>query len=277
MSDALSCRVESLYRYPVKACAGERVDELMFEDDGRIAGDRQWAVVDAQGELSWQGSQPRLALVKPAFDGACLVLRATGEPGAVCADESGPPCEVRIWNPAVQRHDVFAAMDGGDAAARLLETVTRQGLRLVRLGPQALRRAEMQRVHVVSQASIDEVGQARSRRGDRPLGSERFRANIMIDGPRAQWLPFLEEQLHAMHWSDQGRAAALADFEPCERCVVTNVDPDSGDTDAAVLDLLSTLSAERHPAQPVRFGVYARPSGRSRLTTGATVLANLTL
>jgi len=38
-------RIESVYRYPVKSMGWERLPEIMVEE-GHVAGDRQWAVVD---------------------------------------------------------------------------------------------------------------------------------------------------------------------------------------------------------------------------------------
>jgi uncharacterized protein len=69
-------QVASLFIFPVKACAGLAVDRLVFSEAGRLEGDREWAVTDAAGQVTWQGEHPLLVLVRPAFKGPVFVLRA---------------------------------------------------------------------------------------------------------------------------------------------------------------------------------------------------------
>jgi uncharacterized protein YcbX len=78
--------------------------------------------------------------------------------------------------------------------------------------------------------------------------------------------PFDEELVRRMRWRDGG--AALQVLEPCVRCVVVNVDPQTGESGAEPLALLGELSAARRPGAPVSFGVYARAAGRGTLAVG---------
>ena len=74
----LACVATALYIHPIKACAALAVDELLLDASGRAFGDREWAVIDAQDAVTWQGSHPRLALVRPCLEGAGLRLHAPG-------------------------------------------------------------------------------------------------------------------------------------------------------------------------------------------------------
>ena len=47
----LACSAATLMVYPVKACAGVSVSELQLGPRG-VVGDREWAIVNAQGEAT---------------------------------------------------------------------------------------------------------------------------------------------------------------------------------------------------------------------------------
>ncbi|MDZ4358796.1 MAG: MOSC domain-containing protein, partial [Variovorax sp.] len=62
----VSARIDQLWIYPVKSCAGISLNEAELTETG-LAYDRSWMVVDAQGEFVTQRELPRLALIQPAF------------------------------------------------------------------------------------------------------------------------------------------------------------------------------------------------------------------
>ena len=72
-------RVGELHRYPVKSCAGERLDSAVVEDRG-LVGDRLWAVVDPDGKLGSGKSSRRfrrmdgLQLLRSRYDGEWPVV-----------------------------------------------------------------------------------------------------------------------------------------------------------------------------------------------------------
>lgn len=142
MSDVLHAVADALYVYPVKACAGLRVDQLQFSEQGLIAGDREWVVVNADsGEVVWQGSHPRLALVHPRVAPGWLHLSGPeGRALAVPHPPRGAACQVKIWNSSLQCNEAFDGIDAGDAACAWLQNITGTALRLVRLEAAALAR-----------------------------------------------------------------------------------------------------------------------------------------
>jgi uncharacterized protein YcbX len=276
MHDAIEVGVQSLHLYPVKSCAGVRVDRLRFDDKGGLVGDREWAVVDAMSELVWQGSHPRLALVVPGFDGATLTLGSAAADHQVRPVAAVDPCEVRIWNAGTARHDTFSARDGGDAAADFLSKIVGAPLRLVHLGARAQQRQDASPVHVVSTSSMAELNETLARHALPAAAVERLRPNVVIAGAHESLLPFLEEHVTEMRWaSDQG-VGSLRAFQPCISCIVPNVDATGVPADG-VLEAMTRLSAQRHPGHPVCFGVYARPGGVSTLRAGALIEATVVL
>ncbi|MBW8759305.1 MAG: MOSC N-terminal beta barrel domain-containing protein [Burkholderiales bacterium] len=262
----LACRAAALYVYPIKACAGVAVPELVLDARGGAVGDRGWAIVDAGGAVTWLGSYPRLALVQPALAGAGLVLRAPAvEPVATPA--AMVPRQVRIWSDVHGRHETFAAEDAGDAVAAWLERVTGAPLRLVRLEDAAHARAGNNALHLVFTPSVAAVAARWAAGSGAPIDVRRFRPNIVLslaeDGNE-----FVEESLEALAW--QGAAAGQARLDitaPCIRCVVPNVDPATARVDETLLDTLAGLSLQRRPGGTA-FGVYARGPAGARLRVG---------
>lgn len=263
----------SLSLFPVKACAGLPVERLVFNEAQRIEGDREWVIVDAEGQVLWQGSHPRLALVQPSFEGPALVLRAPGLPPLqVPADRLGPAIDVGIWNDSAQRSETFAAWDAGAGARAFLQAATGAELRLVRLGEAALARSGVNPVHLLSSASLDELNQTLRSRGQAAAESQRFRPNIVIDGEAV--LPFLEEHVTQLRWGDGGELRVTS---PCMRCIVPNVNPASGVVEAEPAPTVAELSAQRRPGAPSTLGIYARPTRAGVLVRGALLELELSL
>jgi uncharacterized protein len=258
----LACSATALLVYPIKACAGMPVQELVLGAHG-VVGDRTWAIVDAQGETTWQGAHPRLALVHPRVTSDGLRLEA---PGAVAIEVPAgalAACRVRMWNDVGARHDTFDAGDAGDAVAAWLEAVAGAPLRLVRLGEAALAREGTNALHLVFAPSIAAVEAQFG--GTDP---RRFRPNIVLALPAGDGDAFVEESLEALDWQGEG-ATRLEITAPCVRCVVPNVDPASARVDDGFLDTLARLSQQRRPGATV-FGIYARGPAGARLRVGDT-------
>src|SRR5438045_1564328 len=80
--------VAALWRYPVKSMGGERIDSSLIGERG-LAGDRRWAVVDAESGRVASAKRPRLW-------GPLLECRASyaAEPG-----DGGEAAPVRITLP----------------------------------------------------------------------------------------------------------------------------------------------------------------------------------
>lgn len=261
----LVARIAALWRYPVKSCAGEAVDTLPLGRDGWPEHDRAWGIVDAAGELTWMGAHPRLARVQARLQPGEVALHAPHARIAVPA-EGGMPVTVRGWNGERQDFDLLQAWDMGDDAAALLAQVAGTPLRLVRLSEAAQRRPVLNALHIVGDGSL----QAWQDALPSPLQglAERVRPNVLLTGDDGQPLaPFVEDLLIEA----QLGALTLRRTGPCVRCVMTSVDPQTGEPQPPALDALTRLSAERAPGEPVQFGVYAAGSGAGVLRVGDAV------
>src|SRR5574343_1395725 len=96
--DMLPLQIEQLWIYPVKSCAGIRLEQAELQLAG-LEWDRAWMVVDAQGEFVSQRELPRMVLIQPAFKLDQLVLRAPGMLALHLSLEAAEfPRRVRVWD-----------------------------------------------------------------------------------------------------------------------------------------------------------------------------------
>ena len=256
MSESLDAFfVEALFIHPIKSCAPVSVPRLDFTHEGRVVGDRQWAVVE-DGGMSWMGAHPRLALVRPEFSGDRLVINS----GLASVPLEAPreEIQIRIWNDVSKENEVHGAFDAGDEAAAALREITGADLRLVKLGPSAITLTAPRALHVFTRASVEEV----QRRWGHAVDPLRFRPNVLLGSETP--LAFIEEQVARLTWAE-GR---LLISEPCVRCIMPNVDPRDASVDEALGHTVAAMSAERKPGGPSLFGVYAQIEAGTSLSVG---------
>ncbi|HEY2744545.1 MAG TPA: MOSC domain-containing protein, partial [Polyangia bacterium] len=72
-------KVEALFVYPVKSCAGIAVAAARVTERG-LEHDRRWMVVDERGMFLTQRTLPEMALVRTAFADDGFVLTRAGLP-----------------------------------------------------------------------------------------------------------------------------------------------------------------------------------------------------
>jgi len=258
----LQARLSGLYVHPVKSCAGLALTEARLMDTG-LDLDRTWMVVDAQGRFVTQRELPRMALVRPQLRALDVVLRAPGMLALhLGMNEVESPTRVQVWG------DELAAWDMGQVAAQWLsDFLGRPGLRLARFDPEVTRLASRRwsgdieapiefadgfPLLLASQASLDELNARLGAAGHPPVGMERFRPNLVLDGVSAQD----EDRLAELRITTaEGRQVVLRPVKPCARCPIPNVDPASAAIHPEVLATLSTYRANPVLEGAVTFGM----------------------
>src|SRR6478735_8139614 len=101
----ISARIERLFVYPIKSCAGVELREAVLTETG-LDLDRAWMVVDEAGEFVTQRELPRMALVQPQLKLHEVVLRAPGMLALHLAiDTVEEPMQVKIWDDTVPAFD----------------------------------------------------------------------------------------------------------------------------------------------------------------------------
>jgi uncharacterized protein len=235
----LSLKVAALFVYPVKACAAIPLDSAQVGPLG-LADDRRFALVSDDGVAITQRDHPVLATVRPSLAGDRLRLDLGGLAVAELEGFS-EPVAVDVWG---KRIPALAA-----PRARALIDYVGAPLRVVRLDPSAPRSfADSRPVLVTTSAMLA----ALNSRLNNPIGMERFRPNVVLDGA-------LDGQ------PLRARAVALDYEKPCERCEVTTIDQASGERRGP--EPLATLNERFGGA----FGLYYRVARPGRLRRGEEI------
>lgn len=276
----LSVTANQLTIYPIKSCAGLAVNRLQFSASGTIAGDREWAVINQQNQVVWQGSHPRLALVRPTeFEARGFLLSAPcSQLIFVDTLSDKERCTVLLWNDAKQDFDHIQGRDAGSNAARFLRNVTGDDLRLVQFEPGTTIQSHQNPIHICSEASLNELNHQFRANGQSVIAMERFRPNIVLSSDEKTLPAFLEEQFSSLSWCQDtanGKFATIDISSLCVRCIVPNVDPKTATVNDDVAHTVASASSSRHPGRPAYFGIYGKASPTTYLNLGATLHAEL--
>jgi len=255
----ISARIERLFVYPIKSCAGVELGEAVLTETG-LDLDRAWMVVDEKGDFVTQRELPRMALVKPQLKFHEVVLRAPGMLALhLQIDAVEEPARVRIWD------DVVSAYDMGPIAAQWFSDFLGRKLRLVRFDPDHRRLASRKwtgdieapnqfsdgfPLLVASQASLDLLNGKLAARGHAPVGMERFRPNIVLSGIEAH-----DEDRVAMFDIAAEQPVRLLAVKPCARCPIPDIDPATAETDPAIGATLRTYRSNELLNGAISFGM----------------------
>ena len=264
MSATPALSVAGLFLHPLKSGAALPVSSAMISDTG-LQYDREWMVVDADGEFVSQRELPRMALIKPELRHSELVLRAPGMlPLHLRLDGAEGELRVRVWN------DAMPAFDMGDLAAQWCrDFLGVKGLRLAAFDSEAQRVAEprysagVQALNafsdgfpllVLSQASLGEFNRRLQAQGHAAVGMERFRPNIVLAGVDT---PHGEDLISRLHIDTADGPVELALTKPCPRCPIPDVDPATTERQPHISDLLRTYRSHERLGGSVAFGMNA--------------------
>lgn len=248
--------ISDLFVYPVKSCAGVRMSEVSIVPTG-FAFDRNWMVVDADGNFVTQRECPTLALVKPELNGGITLTAPDMEPLHVAADNGGEPVAISLFG------ETLGAMSTTTEADAWFSKYLGGTFRLVKCDPAKLRKGGVQYplrddaptsfvdnygVLVISQASHAVLNQKLSQ----AVPMNRFRPNIVVAG--------IDEHEEDYFTNARCGDVALRFVNPCYRCSLTSIDQQSA---TPGLDVLPTLSTYRYDesVKGVKFGAYAAISG----------------
>jgi uncharacterized protein len=233
--------ITGLHIYPVKSCRGISLTTSALSSRG-LAYDREWMVVDEDGQFVTQRTLPRMALIETALTSDSLRLTAPGESDSLELSLAGrelPRCRVRVWR------DDCDAFDEGAAAGEWLSAFLGQSVRLVRFDPTHRRLSSHEWTHgvdaenrfsdgypllIIGEESLENLNS----RLDVTLPMNRFRPNVVIRGLG----PHGEDYANVL----SGDGFELRLVKPCVRCSITA----TGQTTAEVgKEPLRTLSAYR--------------------------------
>ena len=259
--------VTALYYYPVKSCAGIRLDAAEIVETG-LRHDRELMIVESgSNEFLTQRELPRLALIHPYLEGSRLRLEAPGLSSLeIEMTFEGRAEPAKVWK------DTVETLDQGAEAAGWLSEFLKTPVRLVRMAPGYRRRvnrdyalspsdhvnfADGYQFLMISEESLADL----NRRLPEPLPMNRFRPNIVIGG---SGLPFAEDYVRRFRLG----SLVFQAVKPCARCAITTTDQATG---AVGKEPLKTLATFRHGPKGAMFGQNLIHESKGVLRVGDSV------
>jgi uncharacterized protein YcbX len=261
-------RITGIFYYPVKSCRGIPAESVEIGERG-IKNDRYWVVANSEGKAITQREITNMALIDVSVDdrGALTLKCPDRAPCTVTAGNGSESTTVDVWG------NKCAGIDEGDEAANWLSSYLKTQCRLVRVAddndrqcaaplpdgsPVKLTFVDGVSFLVISQESLDDL----NNRLPEPLSMKRFRPNIVVAGLGA----FSEDACEELRIGD----ITFHKVQPCERCVITTIDPESA---AKGVEPLKTLNSYRKVEKAVIFGTYFLHSKQGRIRVGDEVIA----
>ncbi|MBX2808554.1 MAG: MOSC N-terminal beta barrel domain-containing protein [Cellvibrionaceae bacterium] len=230
----MQATISALFVFPVKSLAGSRLDSATLTPTG-LQWDRHWMIINAAGRFISQRQQPHMVLIKTRITATELILSARGKHDLKIplrfSGNSQQPIAATIWK------DQCSVVDEGQQASDWLSSALNSPtpVRLVRMADQQTRpQSQPQRLGrnththfadvapyvICNQQSLNALNQALCKQQQPPVTLWRFRPNIVIDGPHA----FAEHRINSL----QHKHYQLQHCYPCQRCIVTTIDTDTG-------------------------------------------------
>jgi uncharacterized protein YcbX len=225
-------RVVSLHVHPVKSLVGVSPTEAPLDERG-IGGDRRWAVVDPDGtKVTAREEHSLLGLrAEPLPGGDVRLLDASGATLDVPRPVAAEPVPVGFSGQSLAR-------PAGEAADAWLTERVGRALRLVWQDEDTVRPvrpdlggedgdrnslSDAAPLHVTTDASLArlndwllETALERGEQNREPLGHDRFRPNVVVDGDE----PFAEDGWRHVSIGGVPFRATMV----CDRCVMTTID-----------------------------------------------------
>jgi uncharacterized protein YcbX len=256
--------LSELILYPIKSCAGLSVREATLTSAGLSVDavyDREWMVIDEQGQCLTQREYPRMALIAPRIKNDTLELRAPGMlrleiPLGLPNPEHERTRTVTVWD------DQVLAYDCDEVTATWFSKAIGVSCRLVRFHAGATRFASAKwtggvaaptlfsdgfPILLVGSASLADLNAKLAAAGREPIPMNRFRPNMVVDGIEA----FEEDYADTFALGE----ARLKPVKPCPRCPMPSVDQATGVPGPDPLDILRSYRTKPAMDDAICFGM----------------------
>ena len=258
-------QLSRLFVYPIKSARGFEVSTAQVSERG-LEHDRRFMVVDEADQLVTARSHPKLLTVGTAIQGQCLIVTATGMSTLrLPLAPSGAERQVRVWLDWMVGLDVCAVADAWFShylgAKRRLVWMPDHAERRMNpsFGPSRISFVDGNPLHLISESSLADL----EARVGSAMAIERFRPNLVVRGPPA----YAEDG-----WTNvQLGQMKLNVHEPCARCMVVNLEPQTG---VIGVEPLRTLAGYRRQGKAVLFGQHLHVLNGGSLEVGQRGVAH---
>jgi len=265
-------RVGALSIYPVKSCRGVAQEHSDVRPKG-LSGDREWMIVDEEGRFLTQRLHPQMTQIRVRLEPNRLMLsdcRGLLEPIAIPMSTTGDGRDVQVWK------TLTFALDEGDAVADWVTRMLDRPCRLVRQSPDHPRPtdpayapggtvsfADGYPLLLTTTASLADLN--RRIQASDPMAESvcmrQFRPNIVIELDDAR--AFEEDDWLSVQIGD----ITFECVKPCDRCIVTTTDQNTGQRNPEK-EPLKTLGTFRRFNNKLLFGENLVPKSPGTLRVG---------
>lgn len=251
-------RISQVWIYPIKSLAGIRLQKAVVKQKG-LQYDRRWMLVDKEGRFLTQREHAEMALFNVIIENDYLVVSKQSQSirWNLNGDASGNFAKVQIWDDEVEAAEVapeyskwFSEHLGIECKLVFFPEGNRRNVDPdYAVMNEQVSLADAYPFLIIGQASLDALNE----KLDRPVSIKRFRPNfVFTEG----LLPHEEDT-----WKNfRIGSVSFEGVKPCARCVLTTVDPDTGEKG---VEPLKTISTYRKQNGKVYFGenLIARMEG----------------
>ena len=257
--------LSDIYIYPVKSLSGIRLPSWEVVDTG-FKYDRQWMLIDGDGQFLSQRRLPVMALLKTRLEANRLIISApnTSDLQVPLEYKDGEKLNATVW------HDVVETLAVSSEADAWFSSFLKLKCRLVYQPASSIRQVNQQYaspadrtalsdgfpfllISANSLAALNQVMQLE-------MAMNRFRPNLVVSGCDG----YAEDSWRQI--SIGGIGFRLP--KPCSRCSVPTIEPETAETGK---EPLTTLSRLRKWQNKVYFGQNALHDGSGLLSVGDTV------
>ena len=252
--------------YPVKSAREIYLKNSNLEQRGLVH-DRRWMVVDDSSQFITQRTNPEMALLKTEIVARTLILNAPGmaELKLPLFQTEGLPQTVEIWG---DRCEALAAYKQAeiwisDYLGKRCNFVfmpdhsNRHVDQDYAIGKNQVAFSDGFPLLLISESSLFDL----NKRVPEKITMKRFRPNLVIKNTD----PYQEDNWGAIRIGD----CELQIVKPCSRCVMTTVDPETGEFSGS--EPLQTLAKYRKFNGKIVFGQNLIPSSSGKLEVGMKV------
>ncbi|MCU0335676.1 MAG: MOSC domain-containing protein [Chitinophagaceae bacterium] len=257
-------QLSAIYIYPIKSLGGIALQQSWVLPKG-LEHDRRWMLIDEQHQFITQRQWPQLSQfgMRQEADGSFVIVHQ-GDELLLPFTTEGPTISATVWDDVVQvkevsqqHHAWFSARLG--TSVRLVhfpETNDRPVDSRYALHGEHTSLSDGYPILLIGEASLADL----NNRLATPVDMRRFRPNLVFSGGAA----FDEDDWRRFSIGE----VALVAVKPCARCVLTTVNPDTGERGK---EPLATLSTYRRFDQKVLFGQNVLPITQGLLKVGTPI------
>jgi molybdenum cofactor sulfurtransferase len=278
--------LSELYIFPIKSCSAQRVPQWrMHVDSGRLAFDREFALVDSSDTAMRLQAHPRMSLLQPRIDLQTRTMLVSA-PGCqdliVFLDDDqcpnpevrdsvvqvcGNKCGGRLWGDH-EASEWFSSFLGVQcwlarcSRDRYEVAASTEGTNDLRSPAVAF--ANEAPLLLLSEQSVETLNEALVSHGQRRVNSKHFRPNLVVRSTSkavssSDGLPFdVNPEDRWTRLSLKGTTIQLGVVGQCARCSMVDVDPTTGTKGKT----LRALADYRRNNGQITFGVFLRSESR---------------